>query len=147
MAGNLTLVIEGALLARMFDLCRAAYPEEACGAMLGRDEAAGRVVTEIVAMANVAESRANRFETKPRQMLDLLRRERESGVAVVGFFHSHPDHPALPSETDRGAAWPQYSYPIISVVSGEVSCWNSWRLRDDGSGYDAEVVRIVERSK
>lgn len=145
MAGNLTLTISRALLDRMFAHCLAAYPEEGCGAILGEQTEGEKVVTQVASLRNNAgQASRSRFEANSDDVLSLIRRERQTGIEVLGFFHSHPDCPATPSETDRDAAWPEYSYPIVSVVAGAVSCWNSWRLRDDGSGYDVEVVNVVD---
>lgn len=145
MPGNLTLTISRALLDRMFAHCLASYPDEGCGAILGERRGGAKIVTEVALLRNNAgQSSGNRFEANSDDVLTLIRRERQTGIEVLGFFHSHPDHPAAPSKTDRDAAWPEYSYPIVSVIAGEVSSWNSWRLRDDGSGYDEEVVKVVD---
>jgi proteasome lid subunit RPN8/RPN11 len=143
-AGHLKLTIRRAQLDELLAHCREAYPHEGCGAILGARHADENVVSEVAPLRNAAErARASRFEASPDDVLALMRRERTTGIVVLGFFHSHPDHPAEPSETDRAAAWPDYSYPIVSVRSGEVSSWRSWRLRDDGAGYDEEVIQII----
>jgi proteasome lid subunit RPN8/RPN11 len=61
---------------------------------------------------------------------------------VVGWYHSHPDHPAWPSEFDREHAWPWYSYIIVSVDKGAPKDMTSWRLNDDRDGYESESVEI-----
>ena len=122
---------------------RETYPEECCGVMIGRtapgDEAE---VVEIVSAANEREeeSRHNRFLISPRALLQAQRSARERDLEIVGYYHSHPDHPARPSDFDRDHAWPGQSYLIISVQKGEVADCRSWRLRDDRSAFDEEKV-------
>jgi len=118
-----------------------AYPEEGCGVMLGRDEGGRRIVDEVMVLENAGESsRHNRYVISPEQFLRAERRARDRGVDVVGFFHSHPDHPAQPSAFDLEHAWPYYSYLIVSVTSGRVTDARSWRLSDDRSRFDPEPL-------
>ncbi len=106
----------------------AAYPNECCGIMFGRDVEKERRVERLEAVTNnfAADEQYHRFSIKPE---DLMRAEKSAAAAnqlVVGFYHSHPDHPARPSETDRQAAWPFYSYVIVSIGNGEpldMTCW------------------------
>jgi proteasome lid subunit RPN8/RPN11 len=64
------------------------------------------------------------------------------GLDVVGWYHSHPDHPARPSEYDREHAWPWYSYIIVSVAKGVAGEMTSWRLQDDRAGYEKERIEV-----
>jgi len=117
------------------------YPEEACGVLLGRDEKERRVVSEVVELENAGESsRHNRYVISPEQFLRAERRARDTGLDVIGFFHSHPDHPARPSAFDLEHAWPYYSYLIVSVMNGRVTDARSWRLTDDRSRFDPEPL-------
>lgn len=105
-----------------------AYPSECCGVIVGRDEADHRYVDHLVPVPNVApqEQRRNRFLIDPLRLMDVERSLEGSNLSVVGMYHSHPDHPARPSETDREAAWEFYSYVIVSVdqeQTGEILCW------------------------
>ena len=65
------------------------------------------------------------------------------GLEVVGYYHSHPDHPARPSDYDRDHGWPWYSYVIISIQQGKAGELNSWVLRDDRSKFELESVEAV----
>jgi len=65
---------------------------------------------------------------------------------VVGWYHSHPDHPARPSLFDREHAWPWYSYVIVSVVSGKAADMTSWRLNDDRQDYTPERIEVRNRA-
>jgi len=71
---------------------------------------------------------------------------REQGLEVIGWYHSHPDHPARPSDFDREHAWPWYSYVIVSVMSGRPADMTSWRLNDDRQNYAAENIEIRNRA-
>ncbi len=128
------------------------YPHECCGAMLGLDASikgqAGRAreVLELLPLANRRDdSPRNRFEVTPRDVLDADKFAQHKGLEIVGWYHSHPDHPARPSEYDREHAWPWYSYVIVSVEEGVPADMQSWRLKEDRTGYEEENVEI--RSK
>ena len=73
-------------------------------------------------------------------MLAAHKEARSLGLDVVGYYHSHPDHPARPSEFDREHAWPGMSYLIVSVEKRQVVEARSWRLADDREGYDEEII-------
>ena len=123
-------------------LCRA-YPEEGCGVLLGRDGGGAREVERVVAFENRREdSRGNRYLIAPEQVLAADREARAAGLEVIGFFHSHPDHPARPSAFDLEHAWPYYSYLIVSVAGGRAGECRSWRLADDRSRFDPEELEV-----
>jgi proteasome lid subunit RPN8/RPN11 len=105
-----------------------AYPNECCGIMIGRDEGRRRYVERLEPVANEFEEgeRYHRFLITPA---DLMRAEKAAGGRLVlGFYHSHPDHPARPSEYDREHAWPFYSYVIVAIAKGEATDMTSWVL-------------------
>ena len=121
----------------------AGYPDEICGFLLGTQAEGEKVVREVVPADNNWEEtgeRRRRFLIAPEDFLREERRARAAGWEILGFYHSHPDHPARPSETDREAAWPGYSYVIQSVRDGRAAEVHSWRLQDDREGYDEEAV-------
>ncbi|HYM82134.1 MAG TPA: M67 family metallopeptidase [Candidatus Limnocylindria bacterium] len=116
-----------------------AYPEEGCGVLLGRDQASERRVERVVGFENQrADSRHNRYLIAPEQFLGAEQQARAAGLDVVGFFHSHPDHPAQPSAFDLEHAWPYYSYLIVSVEKGRIADARSWRLREDRARFEPE---------
>jgi proteasome lid subunit RPN8/RPN11 len=130
-------------LARIRAHGEAAYPEECCGVLIGREGKDGdsAVVTRIQAADNErAESRHNRYVISPQALLRAQREARASGLDVVGYYHSHPDHPARPSEFDREHAWPGTSYVIVSVEKGRAVDCRSWRLRDDRTAFEEESL-------
>jgi proteasome lid subunit RPN8/RPN11 len=137
--------VPAALMRAIHAHLTAAYPEEGCGVLLGRDHAGGREVVRVLGFDNRREdSRANRYLIDPEQLLAAEREARAAGLDVVGIFHSHPDHPARPSGFDLDHAWPYYSYLIVSVARGRVADQTSWRLREDRSGFDPETLDVVE---
>ncbi len=116
-------------------------PEECCGLLIGRLED-GTSVLEAVPMANVfSENRNRRYRISPDALFRATRDAERRELDVVGFYHSHPDHPALPSETDLAeATFPNYVYLIQSVRSGEPTEITAWRLSDDRSRFVGEII-------
>ena len=125
------------------------YPYECCGAILGRDgEGDGaREVRDLMPLANRRDdSPRNRFEVTAEDVRLAEKTARGQKLELIGWYHSHPDAPARPSEYDREHAWPWYSYIIVSVQSGQPRDMNSWRLRDDRSDYDSEAIESSAHS-
>jgi proteasome lid subunit RPN8/RPN11 len=116
---------------------REAYPHECCGALLGE----GNRVQAVHALPNVTtEGPRRRFRVDDRDYLSAERRASAEGLSLLGFYHSHPDHPAEPSQYDLDHAWPTFVYPILSVQGGEPAAFRAWRLREDRSGYDEQPI-------
>lgn len=98
-------------------------------------------VHHITPAANLRDdSPRNRFEIDPGDFVKTEKAARAEGMGIVGFYHSHPDAPAKPSEFDREHAWPGYCYVIVSVEAGKPQEMLNWRLRDDRSGFDADPI-------
>jgi proteasome lid subunit RPN8/RPN11 len=136
------------------------YPNECCGILLGHADGANKEVREVLALKNLRldaeraqeilpldalgrESERNRFLIDPLEQLRVEKDARARKLDVVGYYHSHPDHPARPSEYDRNHAWPWYSYVIVSVERGKPTDMTSWVLTDDRSRFDAEPMEVV----
>lgn len=120
---------------------REAFPHECCGALLGCDG----VVHEAFALPNTTEEGPRRrFLVRPADYRGAEKRAAEAGLELLGFYHSHPDHPARPSQYDLDHAWPSLSYVIVSVMAGADADLTSWRLKDDRSAFDAEPVHITQ---
>ncbi|HXT24895.1 MAG TPA: M67 family metallopeptidase [Candidatus Eisenbacteria bacterium] len=130
------------------------FPHECCGALLGRDSAfeagsagSAREVLELFPLVNRRDdSPRNRFAVTAEDVLEAEKVARQHGLDVVGWYHSHPDHPARPSQFDREHAWPWYSYIIVSVMSGAPADMASWRLNDDRQDYSPERIEIRDRA-
>jgi len=118
------------------------YPHECCGAMLGTDNnGTDREVRALFPLINRRDdSPRNRFSITPDDFRAAERAATERGLDLLGWYHSHPDHPARPSEFDREHAWPWYSYVIVSVDAGVPKDLTSWLLEDDRSRFQPEVV-------
>ncbi len=124
------------------------YPEECCGVLIGRTQSDGTVVERILTVQNERQdSRHNRYLISPETILAAQKEARTLGLDIVGYFHSHPDHPARPSEFDREHAWPGYSYLIVSVEDKKVVDARSWRLSDDRERFDEEPIERAAGSK
>ncbi len=120
---------------------RESYPHECCGALIGR----GGEVIEALALPNMTdEGPRRRFLVRPVDYRAAERRAMEVGGELVGFYHSHPDHPARPSRYDLDHAWPTFAYVIVAVEDGEPRAMTSWRLREDRSTFDEESVTVEE---
>jgi proteasome lid subunit RPN8/RPN11 len=135
--------LSGKLDRRMREQAEKAYPYEGCGFLLGDLDVEGRRVVEIVPAVNRrADSPRNRYLISPDQYREVERDAGARGLVVLGFFHSHPDAPARPSEYDREHAWPWYSYLIVSVVRGRATEATCWRLSDDRGELIEEEIEI-----
>ena len=123
------------------------YPHECCGAILGRDDESSREVLDLLPLANRRnDSPRNRFEVTPEDVRLAEKTAGDKKIELIGWYHSHPDAPARPSEFDREHAWPWYSYIIVSVLKGTPSDTTSWRLHDDRAAYDPEAIETVAHS-
>lgn len=119
------------------------YPHECCGVLLGRFEDDGtRVVTSTARAGNArTDSAHNRYNIDPKELIRIQRQGRERGEDIVGFYHSHPDHPPLWSPTDlAGAHWIGCSYVITSVEKGKAAVTNSFEL----TGSDENDKKLVD---
>jgi proteasome lid subunit RPN8/RPN11 len=133
MALRLNKQVDGAIRAHGQET----YPNECCGALIGRDG----VVDETLALPNMTdEGPRRRFRVTPNDYRAAEKRAGEAGAELLGFYHSHPDHPARPSQYDLDHAWPFFSYVIVSVREGVSGDMTSWRLREDRSAFDEEQL-------
>ena len=121
---------------------REAYPHECCGALIGREQ---RVIEALALPNAIGEGSRRRFLVRPVDYRAAERRAVALGAALLGFYHSHPDHPARPSRYDLDHAWHVFAYVIVAVEGGEPRALTSWRLRDDRSAFDEEPVVVEDR--
>jgi proteasome lid subunit RPN8/RPN11 len=119
------------------------YPYECCGLLLGRYTAQRKTVNETYPISNAREESAkrNRFLITPDELLRGERYAREHDLEVVGFYHSHPDSPAAPSQYDLEHAWPTYSYIIVSTSANEARDLFSWEQEPDRSRFNQEEIQ------
>jgi proteasome lid subunit RPN8/RPN11 len=140
------------------------FPKECCGALLGDVEDGVKVVREARPLPNTFEpsrefeqsieadagesevvlhGQERRYMVSPQTMFQLMQEERRTKRKVLGFYHSHPNHPARPSEYDRAWAMNWYSYIIVSVMQGQPSDLTSWLLQEDGGAFTSEEIGTV----
>jgi proteasome lid subunit RPN8/RPN11 len=147
------LIITQSDLDKLVAHLEAGYPHEACGILVGEIDfdatPATKRVREVVLVANAwdevneRESQRNRFLISPDDIARADRAAGQRGWDIIGFFHSHPDHPSQPSETDREWAWPVIAFVITSVREGKATTTQSWVLRDDRDAFDEEVIQTA----
>jgi len=119
------------------------YPHECCGALIGRDG----FVTAIVALPNTTEEGPRRrFMVRPSDYQLAERRATELGGELLGFYHSHPDHPARPSQYDLDHAWPTFAYIIVAVADGAAADMTVWYLQEDRSRFEEGSLNHGENS-
>ena len=121
------------------------YPHECCGLLLGRFEADTKLVNETYPISNAREESAkrNRFLIEPAELMRGEKYARSKELEVVGFYHSHPDSPARPSQYDLEHAWPTYSYIIVSTSDGQSGDLFSWEQEPDRSKFNPEEIRVI----
>ena len=121
-----------------------AYPNECCGILFGSEDGDDHVVKSLRAIDNARESgeQYHRFLITAEEMMQAEFEARRLGLEIVGFYHSHPDHPAKPSDYDRDHALPFYSYSILRVAEGRPELMTSWRLRISRDAFDPEQYEI-----
>ena len=124
----------------------ATCPEECCGFMFGsfKDD---RVIIDSVKVVENShpDFKARRFLISPEDYMNAEKYSEENGLTLVGVYHSHPNHPALPSETDRLAAMPGFAYIIYSIMDGEPAEVTAWELEEDRSKFkELEIVNKEE---
>jgi proteasome lid subunit RPN8/RPN11 len=137
------------------------YPEECCGLLLGQRRGEVKILIEVLPTQNSwnddaadafqcidssvqrSSSKANRFSIAPIVMLKAQKDARDRNLDIIGIYHSHPDHPAVPSEFDRAIAWQQYSYIIVSVLQRKACDLKSWSLDDDHQFQPEETLTVT----
>lgn len=135
------ITIPDVLLERVHAHVREGYPHEVVGILAG--EAGSSEVREVTSLVNErADSAHNRYKVSGLALMRAEQALTDAGHAILGYYHSHPDHPALYSDYDRDHAWPNMSYVIVSVAAGEVVDTRSWRLLEDRSAMSEEPVHV-----
>lgn len=125
------------------------YPHECGGMLIGRFENGEKTVVELLPMENAMDDaeRHNRVLITPKDVLRAERYAREKKLDVVGYYHSHPDHPAVPSQFDLDHALPVWSYIIVSVEKGTAVDIRAWQMENDRSKFnEEEIIREIKES-
>jgi proteasome lid subunit RPN8/RPN11 len=128
----------------------AAFPKECCGILIGSDvetaQGKERIVEKLVPGKNAFEvdEQYHRFSIDPRAQLKAEREAEAAGMVVLGFYHSHPNHPARPSDYDRDHGWPFYSYVIVSIMDGKPAAMTSWILNEKVNAFEQQTIEVRE---
>jgi proteasome lid subunit RPN8/RPN11 len=142
----MTLVLDERQVAAIRKHGEADYPHEACGLMGGKSEGERTIVLDLVALQNErSDSARNRYLIDPDAFRRAQAKLDREGLEIVGVYHSHPDHPAKPSDFDRDHAWPRLSYVIVAVAAGRAGDMKSWRLSDDRTAFAEEPITSEPR--
>ncbi len=125
---------------------RESYRDEACGVMLGHFDDGHRIVIDVEPLENAREDeRHRRFVVTPDDYRRAEQRAAARDLTLLGFYHSHPDHPAYPSQFDLEHAFPFFSYVIVSVMSGQPREMRSFVLAADRARFEEEAVTITRK--
>ena len=118
------------------------FPDECCGFLFGAEnENKNRIITEILVVENSKQGdKTRRFEISPIDYIKAEQHALENNFLLLGVYHSHPNHPAIPSEHDRTAAQPYFSYVIASVLNNEIITLRSWRLNDAQQFEEEKII-------
>lgn len=149
----MTIIVNTTLFQIIYDYAESIYPEECCGILLGRINGLTKTIVEVIPTTNVWEqlelssdridrTKTSRYTIPPQAIFLAQKRGRDLELEIVGFFHSHPDTLAIPSTCDRDLAWEIYSYPIVSVIQGQVDDIKSWVLDSQGIFQQEEIQHI-----
>ena len=139
----MTLRLPGALADEIRRHGEAAYPAECCGALVGRADGAAKDVVRLWPAVNRWTDDPHRYLIAPDDLRRLELEVRAAGQEIVGYYHSHPDHPARPSAFDTEHAWPWYSYLIVRIEAGRSADLASWVLDDDRPQMHPESLDVL----
>ncbi len=121
------------------------FPYEACGGLLGKIEGNDKIIVKVYPAENrFGKITWDSFEIEPKDMLEMDKISRKEDLEILGFYHSHPNHPAIPSSFDINASWPYYSYVILSVKGNNITDIKSYLMPDKNSTPIVEEVTIID---
>ncbi len=136
----MAVVIGNSQLQFVLNHARSSYPVECCGFLIG---ISGERRIHRVLTAQNQDSRRDRYTVDPKELIQADENARRLGMEIIGIYHSHPDGPAQPSQTDLEYAWPHYAYLVLSVQNGEPKDFAVWYLDDDRTGFHLDELRVV----
>ena len=137
-------VFAGPVFQRMSDMADAAYPEEGCGVLVGRLDGERAEVIAVTRGRNLNTERSrDRYVLDPADILEADREARERGFDIVGYWHSHPDHPARPSRFDTDHAWTDYVYVICNTTSEGTGDINAFTLTGEGGAFEPLLLVVA----
>jgi proteasome lid subunit RPN8/RPN11 len=142
------IIIESRVRQLLIDDAVDSFPDECCGFLFGREESDGtRVVIDILIVDNSKQGdKTRRFEISPLDYMTAEQHALDHDWTLLGIYHSHPKHPAIPSEHDRVAAQPYFSYVIISVMDSQTINFRSWLL-NEAQQFEEEKIADFQFTK
>jgi proteasome lid subunit RPN8/RPN11 len=156
------IIITSTQLKIIYNHAENVYPEECCGILLGKIAGLTKTTIEVIPTINaweqtvlagkvkvsdqreIAKTKNNRYVVPVKDIFQAQQRGRDLRLDIIGFFHSHPDAPAIPSNCDREQAWEIYSYPIVSVIQGKACDLQSWVLDSDDIFQSEEIHQVLQ---
>jgi proteasome lid subunit RPN8/RPN11 len=142
----MAVVLQKALQLQIFQQMEHTFPNEGGGFLLGSKNGESVHIHDVIAVENVFESaeQYHRYAMTPQNWANMEDQADERGLSLVGYYHSHPNAPAIPSEFDRVHALPNFVYIITSVLNGKSSDQRVWLLKDDRSAFEAYPLLVEE---
>lgn len=141
----MNVLLSGALQRQIFEQMETTYPNEGGGFLLGQVKDGAIVIEDVIQVDNVfaEEEQHHRYAMRPQDWMRLEDEADARGLTLVGYYHSHPDSPALPSKYDREHALPNFVYIITSVIMARAADMRVWQLRADRSAFDSHTLQIT----
>lgn len=136
--------IENRLLNQIKENGEKTYNAECCGAIFGKPENGSFNIIELMEFNNErSDNKERRYLISPVQYMHSEKIASEKKLELLGFYHSHPDHPAIPSQFDTDHAFPNFIYMIVSVQKGKAKDLTSWKLFEDRTGFEKLEIDII----
>lgn len=145
-SGSGAVLLSAEHLAQLEHHARQTYPEECCGVMVGQP---GETVSvcSVHPTENLSSTRLHdRYEVDPREIVKVDRAAEQRGLDIVGFYHSHPDHPPAPSATDAESAWPGYIYLIVAVAEAGKAQVTAWMFDEERGRFRELPIRMSKEA-
>src|SRR5215467_8758873 len=137
------VLIEQEAKDRMIEDALNSFPNECCGFFFGEEEGEQRIIAEALPVFNAKQGdKGRRFEISADDYFEAERFADENQLQLLGVYHSHPNHPAIPSEYDRTFAQPYFSYIILSIINGKFSALRSWQLNEQLQFEEEKIFMI-----
>ena len=140
MADLLALHIDPEALKVMHEDALNAFPNECCGFFYGHESETRNITLAVHVDNSKAGDQRRRFEISPVDYMKAEQYALTHGLTLLGVYHSHPNHPAIPSEHDLKQAVPYFSYIIVSVGEGQVNDLTSWQLNEAGTFEEEKII-------
>ena len=144
MNAGTTITLNQALQQTIFTQMEGTFPNEGGGFLLGSHDADTVIIADVIAVENVfeTEEQYHRYAMTPQNWAQMEDEADARGLSLVGYYHSHPDSPAIPSEYDREHALPNFVYIITSVMAGKAADMRVWLLKPDRSAFEALALNV-----